>query len=113
MPYEDIDGKRVWCPTGQHREQKEELAALVGEHQEEVAGQLRTLGYQTTTRSWEKIEDWVDVEFALANQRGRSDALADWIYDRDKWWTRNWFMVCLLGIIVVGLVTIGLTNGWS
>lgn len=108
----EIEG-RDWKPSGLHRDEKQELIHMMDEYLKEKNRQFRELGYYTTTETLPRIEDWVDVQFALANQRGRSEALAEWIYDRDRWWTRNWFMVCLLGIIVVGLVTIGLTNGWS
>lgn len=86
---------------------------MMDQYIKEKDRQFRDLGYYTTTETLPRIEDWVDREFALQYQSGRSDALADWITDRGGWWSRNWIPVLFFVILVGGMLAIGLVNGWS
>lgn len=41
----------------------------------------------------------------------------DWIVMEDNrthgWWHRNWMPAMLVGLFAVGMVVIGLVNGWA
>jgi hypothetical protein len=89
--------------TDLHRQHKTELAELVSQF-------VRS---DNPGEAWNRIEQWVDVEFALREQHGRSAALADWIHDRGSWWERNWFPVVMIAMFTGGSLLIGFVNGWS
>lgn len=107
-----IEG-RDWKPSGKHEDQKQELIHMMDEYLKEKDRQFKEHGFYTTTETLPRIEDWVDREFALAYQRGRSEALAEWVTGHGSWWSRNWILVLFFVILVGGMLTIGLVNGWS
>lgn len=108
----EIEGED-WLPSGLHQDEKRELIHIMDQYLKEKDRQFKDLGYYTTTESLPRLEDWVDREFALAYQRGRSQGLIDGAFYRGGWWSRNWIPVLFFVILVGGMLSIGFTNGWS
>ena len=108
---DEIEG-RDWKPSGLHKDAKEELIHIMDQYLREKDRQFKELGYYTTTESLPRMEDWVDREFALQYQHGRSQGLIDG-YNQKSWFSENWIPVLFFMILIGGMLLIGFTNGWS
>jgi hypothetical protein len=58
-----------------------------------------------------ELDEWVDQ--TLDMHRAQADAVARMDAYQGSWWDRNWFGVALIAFLAVGMVVIGLVNGWS
>jgi hypothetical protein len=84
---------------------------------EELTEHLKTyaLAYRDGEEDSEvgEIRTWLDETVNRHRAQATSIAGLEAIKVRAGWWERNWFGLVLVGIWVVGMLVIGLTNGWS
>lgn len=90
-----------------------ELTVLVDGWTAQVVRYREATGLIMNSAGNPDLRDWLDATLYRHREQAYAEGVLATQRSAPSWWDRNWFVIVLLGLIVVARVTIGLVNGWS